>query len=163
MNIKLKYFFSLMLIASGLYPSQGQTLKIAFLNSSSEETIPLENIKTVTFSENDEDLEVNQLNKTGVYSLSNIRKIYFGEPGIATSITTSFNKSISLFNYLSEEKIEITNNLQSPISIEIFDISGRRVHEQVLQEGTTTLSTSAYTQGLYLIKANDSTFKFVKQ
>lgn len=151
-----------MLIVSGLYPSQGQTLKIAFLNSSSEETIPLENIKTVTFSENDEDLEVNH-NKTGVYSLSNIRKIYFGEPGIATSITTSFNKSISLFNYLSEEKIEITNNLQSPISIEIFDISGRRVHEQVLPEGTTTLSTSAYTQGLYLIKTNDSTFKFVKQ
>lgn len=94
--------------------------------------------------------------------LSDINRLTFGLYSAVNEITAD-PIGLAIYPSPATHYINLLNAPQGEITIMIFGLDGTTLMYKKLNSGMRQVDISGLTKGLYLLKVNNTTFKFVKQ
>jgi hypothetical protein len=94
--------------------------------------------------------------------LSDISRLTFGLYSAVNEITAD-QTGLAIYPSPATHYINLLNAPQGEIVIMIFGLDGTTFMNKELNSGMRQVDISGLTKGLYLMKVNNTTFKFVKQ
>lgn len=143
-----------------LNQTKAQNLYIQ-LNDGSITTNELVNIQKLSFS--GADLVVHfGTGTTDVYELSSIRKLYFQE-NVAVAETLPTTSTLRVFPNPAHSSIIIQGLPIEPSLLHVFKSDGQLVYSSSHSSNDASINITSFAPGLYLLKANNQTLKFIKQ
>lgn len=153
--MKRIYIILLVIIASSL-PAAAQQMLVDKGNDSNE-IVNLENLKRITFNGTTVNIEQTD-GTTSSADMGEISRIYFGDFSAIDDIKP---QSKELISYLSSEAIAI--NCEAGTIVTIYDVIGSQVASMRLKSEGGMIGIAQLPKGIYIIKANDRTAKFIKR
>lgn len=159
----MKILIKTMLIGVMLFTGNiliAQNIIIKFNNDSQFAPL-ITSVQKITFS--DDKLFVDM--KTGTdnsYNITDIRKIYFGNVTDNNVPESVDNQKILVYPNPASSFL-ILNNLPQSGSLCIYSMSGAKVSEQTISDTQMQIDIENLTPGLYVLKVNQSTLKFIRQ
>lgn len=150
--------FGLMILAGNSLSAQNVIIKF---DNGSQFAPLISSVQKITFS--DDNILVDM--KTGTdnsYSISDIHKIYFGNVTDNKLPESTEQKKILVYPNPASAFIMLSNLPQTGI-ISIYAMDGSLVFEQSITDTQQQVDVAALAAGLYMIKVNQSTLKFIRQ
>lgn len=160
MTTKRLFFGGLLLLLPMVTTfAQTQILEIHRWNQSSVQVI-LEDLQKITFSGNNLVLNMKSGDLNPIPT-SDVRNLMFG---IVTGIQSKADKSssISVFPNPAVNYIRINGVGAKAIPVSVYSLSGQIVLQQIYQEGGEIVIANLH-PGIYILRANDRVFKFIKE
>ena len=150
-----KTFTAILLAAAAASPSMAQQMLID-RGGVENEIIELNSLKEITF--NGPSVNVEQIDgTTSGTPMADISRIYFGD----FSTIEDLKKNEDLIEQLPGEKIAI--NCPAGTVVTIYSITGSLVLSTRIETEGGHISVANIPQGIYIVKANDRTAKFVRR
>ena len=150
-----KTFTAILLAAAAASPSMAQQMLID-RGGVENEIIELNSLKEITF--NGPSVNVEQIDgTTSCTPMADISRIYFGD----FSTIEDLKKNEDLIEQLPGEKIAI--NCPAGTVVTIYSITGSLVLSTRIETEGGHISVANIPQGIYIVKANDRTAKFVRR
>lgn len=150
-----KTFTAILLAAAAASPSMAQQMLID-RGGVENEIIELNSLKEITF--NGPSVNVEQIDgTTSGTPMADISRIYFGD----FSTIEDLKKNEDLIEQLPGEKIAI--NCPAGTVVTIYSITGSLVLSTRIETEGGQISVANIPQGIYIVKANDRTAKFVRR
>ena len=160
MNRKKLLLLPIILICIGLPDAWSQNLVIR-QNSGTEITELLVSIRNLTFGNGN--LMVNfSAGNTDAYNLGDISKLYFNTVTTIEQHEIAANKVI-LYPNPAKDRLTISNIPSDSQLIQVFSTDGRMVQGLVVSATSETIDISGLRPGLYLVKSESWTSKFIRQ
>lgn len=159
-----QYFFSWMLLLAlviGVSEVKAQNLIIK-LKDGSENTQSIESVQKFSFTNGD--LLLKYLDgSTDAFSLSTISSIRFKQSptGIDNPTVAGFEE-LSVFPNPAKDFITLRNIPSGSSTVAIFQMDGTMVLQTRVSSDVGTIDIRNLGKGLYLIKINGKSFKFIK-
>lgn len=159
MNRK-KLLLPIILICIGFPDAWSQNLVIR-QNNGTEITELLGSIRNLTFE--DGNLLVNfSTGNTDAYNLGDVSKLYFNTVTAIEQHEITANRVI-LFPNPANDRLTISNIPSDSQLIQVFSTDGRMVQELVVSATSETIDISGLKPGLYLVRSESWTSKFIRQ
>ena len=150
-----KTFTAILLAAAAASPSMAQQMFID-RGGVENEIIEINSLKEITF--NGPSVNVEQIDgTTSGTPMADISRIYFGD----FSTIEDLKKNEDLIEQLPGEKIAI--NCPAGTVVTIYSITGSLVLSTRIETEGGQISVANIPQGIYIVKANDRTAKFVRR
>lgn len=135
----------------------GTAQQIFIDKADNTETVEFNNLDKITFSGTD--VKILQTNGTEISaSMGEIERIHFSN---YSSIDEVGVRKENIFNYISNDCIEINSNAGD--IVRIYNIIGNQLMCVRQKSANSIISIANLPQGIYIIKINDQTAKFVKR
>ena len=151
--MKMIYILLLFLVLS--LPGTAQQIFID--KADNTETVEFNNLDKITFSGTT--VKILQTNGTEISaSMGEIERIHFSN---YSSIDEVGVRKENIFNYISNDCIEINSNAGD--IVRIYNIIGNQLMCVRQKSANSIISIANLPQGIYIIKINDQTAKFVKR
>ena len=145
---------SLLAMAFAL-PSAAQQMMVE-KDGAENEVISLDKLKRITFDGKTVNIEQTDGNRSSA-TMGNISRIYFGD---FTSIG-DIDRKESLVTYITDEEIAV--NCTAGAVVTIYSITGTQILSTRLDTDGGRINIAGIPQGIYIIKADDRTAKFVRR
>lgn len=145
----------LLLVLTFALPASAQQMLIE-KSGQENEIVSLNNLKQITFNGTTVNVEQND-GSTSSTSMADISRIYFGDFSSIQDISSNGN----LIEYISSDEIAI--NCTAGTTVTIYSVTGTPILTQRIGTDGGRIGITAIPQGIYIIKANDRTSKFVKR
>ena len=151
----MKKLYTLLLLFILAVPAMAQQMLIE--KSGNTETIEFSNLDKITF--NGTTVNIKQSNgTTSQVTMGEIDRITFSN---YTNIDNLESCTNALFNYISSDEIAV--NCSAGEIIRIYDVIGSQIICVRQNADNATISIAQLPKGIYIIKANDRTAKFIKR
>lgn len=151
----MKKIYTLLLFLVFCLPGMAQQILIE--KGGNTETVEFENLDKITFSGTT--VKILQTNGTETSaSMGEIERIHFSN---YSSIDEIGVQKENIFNYISNDCIEINSNAGD--IVRIYNIIGNQLMCVRQKSANGIISIADLPQGIYIIKINDQTAKFVKR
>ena len=139
--------------------SETHTVLTVSGNDGTSKEFDIKNIKNITFDSENELMNVNLIDKTETYGLSDIDEMFFA----------TFNGVESIYDVELGQDLNVTLhygvlNATQPgatLNMKIFDMSGKLIDSKTAFE-ELTYSLSDLAGGIYIITVNDKAIKFIR-
>lgn len=144
-------FFSALLAL----PCQAQQMLVE-KEGHGNEIISLDNLRQITF----DGTIVNIEQTDGTVSstqMEDISRIYFGD----FSSIGNINYGTSLVTYITDDEIAV--NCPAGTAVTLYSVTGTQVLATRLQADNAHIGIAGIPQGIYIVKANERTAKFVRR
>ena len=150
-----KIYTLLLFLFIAMTPSMAQQMLVE--KGGNTESIEFSNLDKITF--NGTTVNIKQLNgTTSQATMGEIDRITFSN---YTNIDILEYSTTALFNYISSDEIAV--NCNAGEIIRIYDVIGSQIICVRQNADNATISIAQLPKGIYIIKANDRTAKFVKR
>lgn len=162
MKTKLLFSLSVLLVVLWCPNARAQSLVIR-TNDGSESKLNVQSLKVIKFS--DGNLVVNNSSgTTEAFSLGTISKIYFDAvaTGIESTTANLTNKKLVIYPNPVSDKLYFNDAPDESFRIEIFQPNGILMFESKLSAGTRMIDIGFLSRGIYILKINNQSGKFVK-
>ena len=151
----MKKLYTLLLLFILAVPAMAQQMLIE--KSGNTETIEFSNLDKITF--NGTTVNIKQLDGTNAQAeMGAIDRISFSN---YNSIKNIEDNKIGLLSYISSDEIAV--NCNAGDVIRIFDVVGTQIICVCQRADNGIIGISQLPKGIYIIKANDRTAKFIKR
>ncbi len=151
----MKKIYTLLLFLVFCLPGMAQQILIE--KGGNTETVEFENLDKITFSGTT--VKILQTNGTETSaSMGEIERIHFSN---YSSIDEVGMRKENIFNYISNDCIAI--NCNAGDIVRIYNIIGNQLMCVRQKSANSIISIANLPQGIYIIKINDQTAKFVKR
>lgn len=151
----MKKLYTLLLLFILAVPAMAQQMLIE--KSGNTETIEFSNLDKITF--NGTTVNIKQLDGTNAQAeMGAIDRICFSN---YNSIKNIEDNRIGLLSYISSDEIAV--NCNAGDVIRIFDVVGTQIICVCQRADNGIIGISQLPKGIYIIKANDRTAKFIKR
>lgn len=151
----MKKLYTLLLLFILTMPAMSQQMLVE--KSGNTETIEFSNLDKITF--NGTTVNIKQFNgTTSQVTMGEIDRITFSN---YTNIDNLESCTNALFNYISSDEISV--NSSAGEIIRIYDVIGSQIICVRQNADNATISIAQLPKGIYIIKANDRTAKFIKR
>lgn len=151
----MKKLYTLLLLFILAVPAMAQQMLVE--KSGNTETIEFSNLDKITF--NGTTVNIKQLDGTNAQAeMSAIDRISFSN---YNSIKNIEDNKIGLLSYISSDEIAV--NCNAGDVIRIFDVVGTQIICVCQRADNDIIGISQLPKGIYIIKANDRTAKFIKR
>ena len=151
----MKKLYTLLLLFILTMPAMSQQMLVE--KSGNTETIEFSNLDKITF--NGTTVNIKQSNgTTSQVTMGEIDRITFSN---YTNIDNLESCTNALFNYISSDEIAV--NCCAGEIIRIYDVIGSQIICVRQNADNATISIAQLPKGIYIIKANDRTAKFIKR
>ena len=151
----MKKIYTLLLFLVFCLPSMAQQILIE--KGGNTETVEFENLDKITF--NGTTVKILQTNGTEISaSMGEIERIHFSNYSCIDEIGV---QKENIFNYISNDCIAI--NCNAGDIVRIYNIIGNQLMCVRQKSANGIISIADLPQGIYIIKINDQTAKFVKR
>lgn len=97
-----------------------------------------------------------------VYGLSAIRKLYFQE-NVAVTELSSATSSLGVFPNPAHSSITVRGLRDKPTEVLVFRSDGQLVISSTLSTSNASIDISSLVPGLYLLRTDGQTLKFIRQ
>lgn len=121
---------------------------------------PVTTIQSITFS-NGSMVVKNTSNLTDSYSTATIRNLKFGAPS-GVNTTWASAADLTLFPNPAKSLLYLKNANESIGAVQIYGIDGAEVSAIAGEQIAKGIDVSALTPGIYFLKVNGKTLKFIK-
>lgn len=149
------------IIPLGVNANAGEQATISLTNSNINVNIYLEDVVTNTFTL----LNTSDYTFTPVSNISDTGRFYlrFDTPSLSTS--ESSLDVLQVYSNYGNEQIVIKGLLTTDADAKLFDIQGRQIFSDVLENGSTinTIDTANLSAGVYLVKISDGILSISKK
>ena len=157
----MKKIYMLIIMAMIALPNLAQQEKLHLVREKSDnstQSIALDALQRITFSGTTVNIEQTDGN-TIKNEMSDIMRIaaYTGE----TSLTTLKANDKNPIQYISSDEISV--NAPAGSIIEIYSVNGSHISTTRQYSDNGTLSIAALPKGIYLLRTNGRTYKFLKR
>lgn len=156
--MKHKLALAILLVGGMLLatPMQAQNLVLR-LQSGTDQTIPLNNLQKITFSNNN--LVLNYVSGgTQAYGFSSLEKLFFSTSTAITEVTKS---SANILFSSTDNQIHFRNLSQGRYPLCIYRTDGVTVMSKTINNNES-IDMSGYPAGIYLIRIDNQVLKFKK-
>lgn len=151
----MKKLYTLLLLFILTMPAMSQQMLVE--KSGNTETIEFSNLDKITF--NGTTVNIKQSNgTTSQVTMGEIDRITFSNYTNIDNLESCIN---ALFNYISSDEIAV--NCSAGEIIRIYDVIGSQIICVRQNADNATISIAQLPKGIYIIKANDRTAKFIKR
>ena len=151
----MKKLYTLLLLFILTMPAMSQQMLVE--KSGNTETIEFSNLDKITF--NGTTVNIKQSNgTTSQVTMGEIDRITFSNYTNIDNLESCIN---ALFNYISSDEISV--NSSAGEIIRIYDVIGSQIICVRQNADNATISIAQLPKGIYIIKANDRTAKFIKR
>ena len=156
------YLFMLFLLAlGGTKQVHAQSIVIKN-NNGTENTDLLTSIRKFSFS-NDQ-LKFNYKDDTSAFfELASIEKIHFLDVKTAVSGVSLITPELSLYPNPASNFLRFRNLTEENIPVLIYRFDGKLALQSHLSSAAASIDINAFSNGLYFVKINNQTLKFIKQ
>ncbi len=90
--------------------------------------------------------------------------VYITDASIPLDLTEKNQFDVSFYpNPIHDELIVRTDQLAGQYELQIVDLLGNRVHSQLVSDAQVNIDCSQWSEGLYLVRVGDQTYKIVKE
>lgn len=151
----MKKFYTIILFLAAAIPAMAQHMIVE--KGSISETIEFSEFEKITF----DDVTVNITKADGTTlsaAMSEISRIHFGDYSNIDNLELEAEKLIA---YVSNDAIAV--NCRAGITIAVYDIIGTEVICTRQKADNGVVSIAQLPKGIYIIKVDDRTAKFVKR
>lgn len=149
--------FLFTLFAVTLYSQDNtQSLVIEKIDNSNE-YIAFDAVQRITFNSSNVNIE----KKDGTIVTNDMADIYRIKNTYSTNIHNSFAEKDNFLQYISPDEIAI--NCPAGSTIKIYSISGSLIASTHQDADNGTISIASLPKGIYLIRANERTPKFIRR
>ena len=149
------------IIPLGVNANAGEQATISLTNSNINVNIYLEDVVTNTFTL----LNTSDYTFTPVSNISDTGRFYlrFDTPSLSTS--ESSLDVLQVYSNYGDKQIIIKGLLTTDADAKLFDIQGRQIFSDALQNGSTinTIDTANLSAGVYLVKISDGILSISKK
>jgi hypothetical protein len=149
------------IIPLGVNANAGEQATISLTNSNINVNIYLEDVVTNTFTL----LNASDYTFTPVSNISDTGRFYlrFDTPSLSTS--ESSLDILQVYSNYGDKQIIIKGLLTTDADAKLFDIQGRQIFSDALQNGSTinTIDTANLSAGVYLVKISDGILSISKK
>jgi hypothetical protein len=162
--MKRKLLFLAILCVSGAHLLRAQVSSIVIEQKDGDESIfALSSLDKLTYTNSNEDLNVDKTSGDQLsFSLADIKKIYFTDAVTGLETLSTSAGSLELYPTIVDQSFKV-NFEGETAELLVFDASGVEVLRSTINSTNTTVYVSSLERGMYLVKINGETSKFVKQ
>lgn len=137
--------------------SQDVRTNLVIKTNTNEQTVQFDELRRITFSGTT--VQVEKFDGTTISNdMADI--IYFSAKLESTNIVTPQNSS-NLVEYISSDEISV--NSTAGATIEIYNMSGSHISTRQLDTDNGTISIATLPKGIYILRADGRTAKFLKR
>lgn len=158
--MKQKLLILSLLITCVLYKVQAQYLVIKAKDGTIT-TRQLSAIANITFPSNSLLLNL-KAGSAETYSTSNINKLYFSSSPTNADNSLTSNELLIYPNPVSDF-VYFKNCSNRTYSVSIYRLDGVLIIQKQISSDECSIDVSSFSQGLYIVRANNQAFKLVKQ
>lgn len=152
----MKRIIMALLVLTATLPAAAQHMQIE-TNSGENEVIELKNLKQITF--NGTNVNIEQTDGTlSSASMGSISRIYFGD---FTDIEPTIARAESIIAYISGNTIAV--NCKAGTTVTVYNMLGRQLLAERIGTEGGEINIAGLPQGIYILKADEKTAKFVKR
>lgn len=138
--------------------AQENNLSIVIEKEGTSQEIAFDQLQRITFS----GTTVNMFTKDGSTVSNDMYDIYrIGFNETSTNISSNTQEGDNLLGYISNEAIVI--NSLAGTTIEIYNVNGNHISSTRLKSDNETISIASLPKGIYLVRTNCKTAKFLKR
>lgn len=148
-------------LALSIHWLQAQNNLVVRFKSGTQSVSLLSTVDRITFSGGSLLLKKTDASTSSLL-LSDISRLTFGLYSAVNEITAD-QTGLSIYPSPATHYINLLNAPQGEIRIMIFGLDGTTLMNKKLNSGMRQVDISDLAKGLYLLKVNNTTFKFVKQ
>jgi hypothetical protein len=148
-------------VAISTHLLQAQNNLIVKFKSGTQSVSVLSTVDRITFSGGNLLLKKTDASTSSLL-LSDISRLTFGLYSAVTEITAD-PTGLAIYPSPVSHYVNLLNAPQGEIRIMIFGLDGTTLMNKKLNSGMRQVDISDLAKGLYLLKVNNTTFKFVKQ
>ncbi|MEI7502087.1 MAG: T9SS type A sorting domain-containing protein [Paludibacter sp.] len=156
---------AVLLLGLGLQATQAQTALFVKQKVGNNTPFNLSSLKSLTFAGSNVTV-IQKDASTSSFVRTNVQYMNFAEnnPTELTPINGEQNSKLTLFPNPVQDvlNIEMSNVGLKPMQIEIVGIDGKVALLTVLHNRNSSISVSSLPKGLYLLRSNIGTSKFIK-
>jgi len=158
---KRKFKWIMLMLSLGIanvVHAQGEM--IIKTNGGEVKRIPVENLRKLTFP--NEQLEITQKDGSEklTFPLSEIMLVF---SGVDETNSKQIASASGLNVYLHADVLYISNEQQELRRIQLFDIRGLQLATQYSNENWATLNVSGLSAGVYILRIENKVVKFIKR
>ena len=160
-----KIIFVIVLVFSSLLwvnVAFGQTIHttnvtVVYSNNQSDDTF--ENVTQFSFS--GDNLVINQNGNETIIARSIIRKLTLQD--VATSSIETYDENAKIFIYPNptSDKLNMSSETEQQVLVSIFSLNGQRLMQRQMST-SESIDVSSLAKGIYIIKINETSYKFSK-
>ena len=160
-----KIIFVIVLVFSSLLwvnVAFGQTIHttnvtVVYSNNQSDDTF--ENVTQFSFS--GDNLVINQNGNETIIARSIIRKLTLQD--VATSSIETYDENAKIFIYPNptSDKLNMSSETEQQVLVSIFSLNGQRLMQRQMST-SESIDVSSLSKGIYIIKINETSYKFSK-
>lgn len=152
----MKKSLTILLFAIAIALPAGAQQMLVEKSGYENEIINLENLKQITFEGTTVIIEQTD-GKTSNTSMGDISRIYFGDFSSIEDIT----RDKELLEYISCDEIAV--NSPAGTTVTIYHVTGMQVMTTRLEADGGHISIAGIAKGVYILKSDDRTAKFVRR
>lgn len=157
--MRIKLFFHLIISLFVLSQLNAQTYKLNVrTNFDQNELISLADIDKIFFQDNDVFLDL-ATSESKSFNMNNMLVMNFEFMTLNRSVNE--DEVIRFFPNPTKDFLYIKDNKKNPLLISIYSITGEMVYK-VVQNANLPIDVRSLAEGIYIIKLNDKSFRFVK-
>jgi hypothetical protein len=138
--------------------AQSMVIEVKNGNSITENLVSIQNLK---FPNKNMVLRKTD-NSTRSINLLSIEKLYFNKESVNSINSNKDEKVITIYPNPSPGIIKIDNAPVQKTSISVYGINGIKMLQTFISSGNNEVNVSHFEAGMYFIKINSQTIKFIK-
>ncbi len=158
-RLSIGLFIGMLCIAT--LPIKAQTSIIFSFNDGTQQGNLLSSFKKVTFASGNLLLNNNDLT-TNSFAVASIAKLTFGIYSGFAEVKAD-NRKMKVSPCPASDFIQLTNAPENRLTIQIFRTDGALLENKELLDNSEKIDIRKLNKGVYFIKVNDQTIKFVKR
>ena len=151
--------FSSLLWVNVAFGQTIHTTNVTVVYSNNQPDGTFENVTQFYFS--GENLVINQNGNETIIARSIIRKLTLQD--VATSSIETYDENAKIFIYPNptSDKLNMSSETEQQVTVSIFSLNGQRLMQQQMST-SESIDVSSLAKGFYIIKINETSYKFSK-
>ena len=157
--LALGLIFSSLLWVNAALAQTIHTTNLTVVYSDNQEDSFFENVTQFAFS--GDDLVISQNGNTTSIDRSLIRKITLED--VATTSIETYDENAKIFIYPNptSDKLNMSSETEQQVLVSIFSLNGQKLMQQRMST-SESIDVSSLSKGIYIIKINETSYKFSK-
>lgn len=152
------FFFSLMWM-NAAFAQTIHTTNVTVVYSDNQPDSFFENVTQFSFS--GDNLLINQGGTVTPISRSVIRKLTLEDVSSASIETYDENAKIFIYPNPTSDKLNMSSETEQQVLVGIFTLNGQKLMQQQMST-SESIDVSSLAKGIYIIKINETSYKFSK-
>lgn len=162
-HIRLWLFGLLLLTASGLRAAEEEVALCVVLNDGSEVYFAFDKNPVVTFD--DENVYIQATSSPATYLIEDVQELRFEKEAVVTNVEEGLPTASAkiYFRIMANDLVKVTGVGLTP-DVSVYTAEGKSVEVPVdYSQSEINIRLGSLPRGLYIIKTNQQSFKFIRK